>query len=125
PRCTGPALRLVGTRRAPHRDERLLQRVLGTAAVAKAAQREAEDRTGIPLVELLERGPVARAGPLDQLPVRAHGEHPRSGRLQRIRHPRSYGADRVVGFRLIEGYLASPKRRATSSQLTTFHQAAR
>src|SRR5438132_6504788 len=73
PRRTRAALGLVGAGGAPDGDERLLECVLGAAAVAEATQREAEDWPGVTLVQLLERGPIARAGPLNQLPVRAHG----------------------------------------------------
>src|SRR5262249_38148058 len=88
--------------RAPDGGERLLEGVLGAAAVAEASQRETEDGAGIAPVELLERGPVAGAGPLDQLPIRAHGDNPRNARLKRIRHLRSYGVSPVVGFRLMQ-----------------------
>src|SRR5438094_5740954 len=59
PRRARPAFRLVRARRPPDRDERLLQRVLGAAAVTEATECEAEDGAGVALVELLERGPIA------------------------------------------------------------------
>src|SRR5262249_1977806 len=92
PRGAGPALGLVRPRGAPDGNERLLERVLGAAAVAQATQREAEDGTRVALVQLLEGRPVARPGPLDQLRVRAHERNPRL--LNGNRHLRCYGVDR-------------------------------
>ena len=68
------ALGPVGARRAPDRRERVLHRVLGPARVAEAAHRQAEDGSRVPAVERLEGRLVARAGALDQLPVRDHAD---------------------------------------------------
>ena len=64
------AFRVVARGRAPDRGERILERVLGPAAVAEPAQREAEHRPRVAPVELLERVAIAVADALDQLPVR-------------------------------------------------------
>src|SRR5262249_43004563 len=85
PRRAGPALRLVGARRAPDRDERLLYRILRASSVPEPPQGETEDRTRVTPVQLVERGPVPLAGPLDQVPIRAHGGNPRARQENRHR----------------------------------------
>src|SRR5438105_15815206 len=65
PRRTRTALGLVGAGRPPAGSERLLEGVLGAAGVAQAPPREPEDGAGVTLVQLLERGPITRTGPLN------------------------------------------------------------
>src|SRR5436190_7804842 len=71
PGSSGAALGPVAGRRAPDRRERLLRRVLGTAAITETTQREREDWTNKAAVEHVEGVAVAAGDPLQQIAVGA------------------------------------------------------